>query len=547
MAHHQTSWSVNHAAIAEPSLGITPRTAGAIFTNTVAYARTALAMGAISLLMLIAMACGNEGNQTTPAQSELTDQRTPSRTRTLTSLSPEATATVVSSSQPEATVPATQSSAVADASTTATRRPGDSTEPPPTAVALSPELAQEAQAHYEVAEFYLKQSRYHRALQRLDQAIAINPDLAEAYTLRGLAHTVLRDYDSALEDLTTAIDQGADNMGRAYAFRSYAHSELGNFDQAMDVEKAPIEQDDLAARQDAKVALFIASYRMGDYGSYAIKSVRYEGLPGREPGYYSLGRLYTYAGDVASYLDTIQEIDASLLLQPNDAELHQRRGTAHQRMQWHAKAAEDFTKALELYGNNAPQNLHIALAESYLALGKYEQVVETLSQVDTGTNAASSSLLAYTYLQLGQPKDAKRSIDAIDYGFDAPTLRGHSGLESWSQEIRRNANRVHTRLRNPLGAERRDIRRQRRLRRRRQVPQHTGVREQIHGWDSRSQLRSQSRPNPATERPHSSTATGMNSDYAVSMIAFHRSQQELSQWCDYPDEFVADPVLRRVG
>ena len=104
-------------------------------------------------------------------------------------------------------------------------------------------------------------------------------------------------------------------------------------------------------------------------------------------------------------------------------------------MQWHAKAAEDFTKALELYGNNAPQNLHIALAESYLALGKYEQVVETLSQVDTGTNAASSSLLAYTYLQLGQPKDAKRSIDAIDYGFDAPTLRGHSGLESWSQEI----------------------------------------------------------------------------------------------------------------
>ena len=57
-------------------------------------------------------------------------------------------------------------------------------------------------------------------------------------------------------------------------------------------------------------------------------------------------------------------------------------------MQWYAKAAEDFTKALELYGNNAPQNLHIALAESYLALGEYEQVVETMSQVDIGTNAA---------------------------------------------------------------------------------------------------------------------------------------------------------------
>ena len=308
MAHHQTSWSVNHAAIAEPSLGITPRTAGAIFTNTVAYARTALAMGAISLLMLIAMACGNERDQTTPAQSELTDQRTPSRTQTLTSLSPEPTATVVSSSQPEATVPATQSSAVADASTTATSRPGDSTEPPPTAVALSPELAQEAQAHYEVAEFYLKQGRYHRALQRLDQAIAVNPDLAEAYTLRGLAHTAIHEYDSALEDLTTAIDQGADNTGRAYAFRSYAHSELGNFDQAIqDIEKATIEEDDLA-RQDADVALFTAHYRMGDYGSYIIERFRHENLHDREQGYYSLGGLYAYARDVPS----IRETDVAL-------------------------------------------------------------------------------------------------------------------------------------------------------------------------------------------------------------------------------------------
>ena len=535
MAHHQTSWSVNHAAIAEPSLGITPRTAGAIFTNTVAYARTALAMGAISLLMLIAMACGNEGNQTTPAQSELTDQRTPSRTRTLTSLGPEVTATVVSSSRPEATVPTTQSSAVADASTTATSRPGDSTEPPPTAVALSPELAQEAQAHYEVAEFYLKQGRYHRALQRLDQAIAINPDLAEAYTLRGLAHTVLRDYDSALEDLTTAIDQGADNMGRAYAFRSYAHSELGNFDQAMDVEKAPIEQDDLAARQDAKVALFIASYRMGDYGSYAIKSVRYEGLPGREPGYYSLGRLYTYAGDVASYLDTIQEIDASLLLQPNDAELHQRRGTAHQRMQWHAKAAEDFTKALELYGNNAPQNLHIALAESYLALGEYEQVIETLSQVDIGTNAAASSLLAYTYLRLGRPEDAKRSIDAIDYGFDAPTPGGRSGLEYWSEEIRYNANRVntiygtHLVLKGAIYAANGDY--------------DEGVRYlNILECANKSWVGSRSQEIPiATKQQRDKVLQNYRKEYESSRLIALRSQQEVSQWCGYPDEFIANP------
>ena len=444
------------------------------------------------------------------------------------------TATVVSSSRPEATVPATKSSAVADASTTATRRPGDSTEPPPTAVALSPELAQEAQAHYEVAEGYLRQNRYHRALQRLDQAIAINPDLAEAYTLRGLAHTALHDYDDALQDLTTAIDQGADNMGRAYAFRSYAHSELGNFDQAIqDAKKARIGQDDLA-RQDADVALFIAHYRMGDYG-YAIESVHSTGLPNMEVLHYSLNRLYAYAGGDPSYLYTIQEIDASLLLQPNDAELHQRRGTMHQRMQWHAKAAEDFTKALELYGSDAPNNLHTALAETYLELGEYEQVVETLSQVDVSTNAFASSLLAYTYLRLGRPQDAKRSINAIDYGFDAPTLRGRSGLESWSQEIDLPANRLqpvyvtHLVLKGAIYAANGDY--------------DEGVRYlNIMECANKPWEGSRSVEIPDQIRRQRDRVLGgyrNDSDYARHTV--RSAQQELSQWCGYPDEFIADP------
>ena len=376
-------------------------------------------MGAISLLMLIAMACGNEGDQATPAQSERTDQGTPADTRTLTGSSLEAAATVVASSQPEAAAPAAQSGGTGGTSTTATRRTGDSTETPPTAVALSTERAQEARDHYEVAESYLRQRRYHRALQSLDQAIAINPDLAEAYTLRGLAHTALHDYDSAFEDLNQAIDLDAQNAARAHAFRSYAHSELGDFDQAIK-DANQVRGGDKFAKEDAEAALFTAHYRMGNYA----ESARYNDLPGRTPEYYSLGGLYAQAWEVPRQVGTVQEIDASLLLQPNDASLYHRRGTAHQILRWHTKAAEDFTKALELYGSDAPNNLHTALAETYLELGRYEQVVETLSQVDVGASPVASSLLAYTYLRLGRLEDAKRSIDAIDYGFDAPAYRG---------------------------------------------------------------------------------------------------------------------------
>ena len=436
-AYNQTSRSVKHAAIAHSSLGTTPTTAGVIFTTTVACARTALAMAAISLLMLIAMACGNEGDQTTPEQSEQTDQGTPARTTTLTGSRLETTATVVSSPQPEANAPSAQPGGTGGTSTTATRRTGDSAEPSPTAAALSPERAREAKAHYEVAEFYLQQRRYHRALQRLDQAIAINPDLAEAYTLRGLARTALHDYEGGFEDLNRAIDLEAKNMARAYAFRSYAHSELGNYDQAIK-DANQIRGGDKFAEEDAEVALFTAHYRMGNYA----ESVRYNELPGRTPEYYSLGGLYAQAWDLPRRVDTVQEIDASLLLQPNDASLYHRRGTAHQILQWHAQAAEDFTKALELYGSDAPKYLHTSLAEAYLELGQYEQVVETLSQVDVGTNAVASSLLAYTYLRLGQLEDATRSIDAIDYGFDAPDYRGQSGREAWFQAFY-NSSRIH--------------------------------------------------------------------------------------------------------
>ena len=399
---------------------------------------------------------------------------------------------------------------------------------------LTPKRAKEADDHYEVAEFYLRQRRYHRALQRLDQAIAINPDLAEAYTLRGLARTALRDYDSAFEDLNRAIDLEAKNMARAYAFRSYAHSELGDFDQAIK-NANQVKGGDKFAQEDAEVALFTAHYRMGDYGARTIESVRSSGLPGLTPEYYSLGGLYAKAWGHRQQLDTVQETDASLLLQPNDASLYHRRGTAHQILQWHAQAAEDLTKALELYGNDAPQNLHTELALTYLELGQYEQVVETLSQVNIGTSAVASSVLAYTYLRLGQPEDPKRSIDATDYGFDAPDDRGRSGREAWFNALNVNISRLHGIfgphfvLKGAIYAANGDY--------------DEGV-KCLNMVECASKRRSDSQSNEIPNdirRQREDVLDNYRDDRDYNRQTAMSAQQGLSEWYGYPDEFVADP------
>ena len=423
--------------------GSKPRFAGAALTNTTTHVRFALALGTISLLAFMILACGNEGNQAPSEQSpqaEQSDQNAPSGTRALNSPNPETTTAVATSSQANAVSQRDTSSGTGSTSATPTPASREAEATEPTEVATTGKQAQEALDHYEVAKYYLQQRRYHQALHSLDQAVASNPGLAEAYTLRGLAHIALHDHEAALDDLNRAVDMEAGDVSAALSLRSYAHSELGNYDQAIEdgtnAQLAPSPAQDVASREDAALALFVAHYRKGDYGARAIQGYDQDTSYRSGTETYGLSRIFYQVGNLRQSLDKLQEMDASLLLKPDDAELHHRRGTLHRGMRWLAEATEDYSKALELYGNDAPERLYIDLAETYLELGEHEKVIQTLSQVDPSSNAVASAMLAYSYLRLDQPEDAKRSIDAIDYGFDAPGVRGLSGREAWLEDLR---------------------------------------------------------------------------------------------------------------
>ena len=420
-----------------------PRFAGALLTGTLPKTKTALAMGTVGLMTLTAVACGGEPTpaSTPPSErAERNDQTAPgaSETRTATRSQPETTAATAASSAPNTVSTRASSDSAASASAATASASNEAATPVSTKAAMTPEQAREANYHHELAKHYLQQRRYHRAAHHANQAIASNPDLGEAYMLRGLAHTALHDYEGALEDLNRSIDIEAGSDVKALVLRSYVYSELGDYDLAVadaeNAQQAAGRMVDDSARAEASTALFIAYYRQGDYDHIAVRGYHPDRSYGSPMENQGLGRLFYQTGDLGQQLGVLQEIDASLLLKPDDAELHYRRGTVHRGMRWYAKAAEDFTAALELYGDEAPERLYLDLAQTYLEMEEHEKVVQTLDRVDQPTSVTASALLAYAYLRQGQPEDAMRSINAFDYGFDTP-VRGRSGREAWVEYI----------------------------------------------------------------------------------------------------------------
>ena len=451
--------SVQRAAVVAPSSRITPVNAGAIFTSAATRVRTALTMGAVGLLLLVALACGDGSDESTPAQSADTERSTPSAANAPTGSTPETTVAAATRSRTEATVPAPPSGGASPTSSANAASPspmivppttGHSADPthtpapPPAEASLSPEQIKEAEDLYSVAEGYFG-GRHHRALQSLDQAIAINPGFAQAYTLRGVTHIALRNYEDGLEDLNLAIDLEAENVAMAYAFRSYVNSKLGDYDRAIEDGEKALD----AARQseegegDAVAALFTAHNRLGRYEqdhdyrafydlrhNYGIRDER-EFFRSRLGGMIAGSR---FGFDPYSFAGNIQVIDTDLLLRPDDAGLYAQRAFAFLRSGFHTEAVEEYSKAFELYGDAAPAHLFELRASLYMELGEYEKAVQDLTRIDIANNLQASANLADAYLRLGRHEDALHSIDAIDYGLDAPPSRvgyGRSGRDAW--------------------------------------------------------------------------------------------------------------------
>jgi tetratricopeptide (TPR) repeat protein len=85
------------------------------------------------------------------------------------------------------------------------------------------------------------------ALADFDAALAINPDLAEAFLNRGNSRFLQGDSEQALADYTRAIDLKIDRLAAAHYDRALAYGSLGRLMQAKaDLQAALASEPDFA-------------------------------------------------------------------------------------------------------------------------------------------------------------------------------------------------------------------------------------------------------------------------------------------------------------
>jgi tetratricopeptide (TPR) repeat protein len=77
------------------------------------------------------------------------------------------------------------------------------------------------------AIIYLRRGQSAHALTDLDDAIQLQPDMAEAHVVRGGVLAALRRYREAVEEFTRALSLDMSQPERAYFQRAGAYEELG--------------------------------------------------------------------------------------------------------------------------------------------------------------------------------------------------------------------------------------------------------------------------------------------------------------------------------
>ena len=111
-------------------------------------------------------------------------------------------------------------------------------------------------------EFYADKGNYDRAIADYNKALQINPEYAETYFNRGVAHSLKGDYDRAIEDYTKAL-QINPQFAVAYLNRGSVYTDKGDYDRAIrDCTKA------LQINPQYAVAYLVASKLCADLFRY---------------------------------------------------------------------------------------------------------------------------------------------------------------------------------------------------------------------------------------------------------------------------------------
>ena len=209
-----------------------------------------------------------------------------------------------------------------------------------------------------------KLKRSEQALESYDHAIALKPDDAATFNNRGSAFRELEQFEAALADFDNAITLRPD-FAEAFNNRGNAYKELERFDEALsDLDKA------LALRADNPDAF-------NNRGAVLNKLERFD--------------------------EALADLDRAIALKPGHAEAHYNRGTTLLELRRFDPALAAFDKAVALRPDYAEAYYNrgtafLALARVDDALADFERAIEYKPDYPTALwNRAFTKLLAGRY------------------------------------------------------------------------------------------------------------------------------------------------------
>jgi tetratricopeptide (TPR) repeat protein len=198
-----------------------------------------------------------------------------------------------------------------------------------------------AQEAFDAGRQLMTVARYNEAILSFDRALALNSDLAEAWLMRGRAHSALYQIDAAVPDFTKAIKLRAQDP-RPLLERGQAQLALKNY-------AAAIADADAAASLDPNLA-----------PAYNLRGVAL-----RETG---------------KPRQALQDLNRAVQLAAN-ADNYFQRGATFQQLGEYAHAVDDFTKTIAFQPD---------LAQAYYARAQAERSAGDAKSADADHQRARS-------------------------------------------------------------------------------------------------------------------------------------------------------------
>jgi tetratricopeptide (TPR) repeat protein len=211
-----------------------------------------------------------------------------------------------------------------------------------------------------------------KAMEYLNEAIRLKPDLAHAYSTRGIAYYTMGQYQRAIKDYDEAIRLKLN----IYAVRGIAYREMGQYQRAIkDFDEAIRLKPDLPDLANA----------------YSERGVAYNSLRQHERA--------------------IKDCDEAIRLKPNLAEAYFNRGSAYHDLGQHEEAIKDYDEAIRLKPNFA--EAYLDRGGDYFKMGRGQQAIKDFGEAIRLKPGFAEAYFnrGFAYFEEGQNQQAIKDFD----------------------------------------------------------------------------------------------------------------------------------------